>query len=199
MRDPCEKMRKQKIFLVGFILFLSMVSFSYAEDFDLQYFLSKASPKTIELSKKEKNELFNQLDGVMQQAQRIRTNLIQAIQTGEMDVRYQEGEFWMSKLEKDQESIETGIEQIKLLREKPNHLVSSIRLYKSLKELSSNFNAYNNIPSFSALVGDLAPEIELWADPIFYKLYLLPLAHLKDAETKAPQKEKKPQSKEKKL
>jgi hypothetical protein len=85
------------------------------------------------------------------------------------------------------------------LREKPNHLVSSIRLYKSLKELSSNFNAYNNIPSFSALVGDLAPEIELWADPIFYKLYLLPLAHLKDVETKPTQKEKKPQSKEKKL
>jgi len=189
-------MRDQKIFLVGFILFLVLVSFGYAEDYDLQYFLSKASSKTIELSKKEKDELFNQLDGVMQQAQRIRTNLIQAIQTGETDVRYQEGEFWMSKLERDQESIETGIGQIKLLREKPTHLVASIKLYKSLKDLSSSFNTYNNMPSFSAIVGDFAPEMELWVDPVFYKLYLLPLTHLKDVETKVPQKEKKPQSKE---
>ena len=161
-------------------------------------FCRKPSSKAIELSKKEKTELFNQLDEVMKQAQRIRTKLIQAIQTGETDVRYQEGKFWMSKLEEDQESIETGIQQIKLLKEKPNHLVASIRLYKSLKDLSSNFNAYNNMPSFSALVGDLAPEMELWADPVFYKLYLLPLARLKDVEMKAPQKEKKPAPQKKK-
>ena len=191
-------MNYQKIILGVSILFLVLVSFGHAEDYDLQYFLSKASSKTIELTKKEKDELFNQLDGVMQHAQRIRTNLVQAIQTGETDVRYQEGEFWMSKLEKDHESIETGIEQIKLLREKPTYLVASIKLYKSLKDLSLNFNAYNNMPSFSALVGDFAPEMELWADPVVYKLYLLPLAHLKDVEMKAPQKEKKPQSKEKK-
>jgi hypothetical protein len=84
-----------------------------------------------------------------------------------------------------------------LLREKPNHLVASIKLYKSLKDLSENFNAYNNMPSFSALVGDLAPEMELWADPVFYKLYLLPLARSKDVELRVPQKEKKAPSKEK--
>jgi len=84
------------------------------------------------------------------------------------------------------------------LREKPTHLIASIKLYKSLKDLSSNFNAYNNIPLFSALVGDLAPEMELWADPIFYKLYLLPLARLRDVEVKSPQRDKKPASKEKK-
>jgi hypothetical protein len=78
------------------------------------------------------------------------------------------------------------------------HLVASIRLYKSLKDLSSNFNAYNNMPSFSALVGDLAPDMELWVDPVFYKLYLLPLAHLKDAGKVFPQKEKKPIRKGKK-
>jgi len=121
---------------------------------------------------------------------------VQAIQTGETDVRYQEGRFWVSKLAEDQESIETGMQQIKLLREKPDHLVASIKLYKSLKDLSENFNAYNNLPSFSALVGDLAPEMELWGDPIFYKLYLLPLARSRDIEIKAPQKEKKPLSKE---
>jgi hypothetical protein len=54
------------------------------------------------------------------------------------------------------------------------------------------------MPPFSALVGDLAPEIELWADPVFYKLYLLPLARLKDVETKTIQKETKPTQKEKK-
>jgi len=186
-----------KILLGGLILFLGVASFAGAEEYYLQYFLSKASSKTIELSKKEKTDLFNQLDSLMKQAQRIRTKLIQAIQTGETDVRYQEGKFWVSKLGEDQESIETGVQQIKLLREKPDHLVASIRLYKSLKDLSENFNAYNNLPSFSALVGDLAPEMELWADPIFYKLYLLPLARFRDIEIKAPQKEKKPSSKEK--
>ncbi len=189
----------RRIVLAGFILFLGLVSFGKAEDYHLQYFLSKVSPKTIELSKKEKMELFNQLDGLMKQAQGIRAKLIQAIQTGETDVRYQEGKYWISKLEGDRESIETGIKQIKLLREKPTHLIASIKLYKSLKDLSENFNAYNNLPSFSAFVGDLAPEMELWADPVFYQIYLLPLARSKDVETKVPQKEKKPPSKEKRL
>ena len=190
-------MGNRKIVIVGLILFLSLVSSGRAEEYYLQYFLSKASSKTIELSKKEKADLLNQLNGVIKQAQGIRTKLIQALQTGETDVRYQEGKFWVSKLEEDQESIETGIQQVKLLKEKPNHLVASIRLYKSLKDLSENFNAYNNLSSFSALVGDLAPEMELWADPVFYKLYLLPLARSKDIEIKGTPKEKKPASKEK--
>jgi hypothetical protein len=152
----------------------------------------------MELSKKEKVELLNQLDGVMKRAQGIRIQLIHAVQIGETDVRYQEGKFWMSKLEEDQESLDAGIEQIKLLKEKPTRAAASVKLYKSLKDLSENFNAYNNLPSFSALVGDLAPEIELWADPIFYKLYLLPLVRSKDIEGKMPQREKKPASKQKK-
>jgi hypothetical protein len=191
-------MRCHKIFFVEIILFFGLVCISFAEDYNLQYFLSKSSSKTPELSKKEKSELFNQLDGVMKKAQKIRTKLIQALQTGETDVRYQEGKFWMAKLEEDQGLIETGIQQIKLLKEKPTYLVASIRLYRSLKDLSSNFNTYNNLPSFSALVGDSAPEMELWADPVFYRLYLLPLAHLKDVEKMPPQKEQKPAPKGKK-
>jgi hypothetical protein len=180
------------------ILFLGLASFCFAEDYPLQYFLAKTSSKVDELSKKERTELLNRIDEVMEQAQQIHLELIQAIQTGEMDIRYQEGKFWMSKLEEDQRSIENGVQQIKLLREKPTHLVASIKLYKSLKDLSANYNAYNNIPSFSAYVGDLAPEIELWADPVFYKLYLLPLALLKDVEKGPPQREKKPIPKVKK-
>ena len=193
-------MEYRKIFLIGFIIFFWLASFSWAEDYSLQYFLSKSSAKTIEPSKKEKAELLNQLGEIIKQAQGIRTKLIQALQTGETDVRYQEGKFWMAKLEEDQGSIETGIQQIKFLREKPTHLVASVRLFKCLKDLSSNFNAYNNMPSFSALVGDLAPEMELWADPVFYKVYLLPLARSKDMEAKveAPPKEKKPAAKDKK-
>jgi hypothetical protein len=191
-------MRCDKIVFVEIILFFGLACISFAEDYNLHYFLSKSSPKTLELSKKEKSELFDQLDGVMKKAQGIRTKLIQALQTGETDVQYQEGKFWMAKLEEDQGLIETGIQQIKLLKEKPTHLVASIRLYKSLKDLSENFNAYNNLPSFSALVGDLAPEMELWVDPVFYKLYLLPLARLKDVEKVSPQKEQKPAPKRKK-
>jgi hypothetical protein len=193
-----EEMRCRKGFLITVALSLSVVCISFAEDYTLQYFLSKASSKTIDLSKKEKTELLNQLDEVMKQGQGIRTKLIQALQIGEVDVRYQEGKFWMAKLEEDQGSIESGFQQIKLLREKPTDLIASIKLYKSLKGLSSNFNAYNNLPSFSALVGDFAPEVELWADPVFYELCLLPLARLKDRETKAPHTEKKPVSKDKK-
>ena len=138
------------------------------------------------------------MEGVMDQAQRINKSLIQAIQGGEMKIEYQEGKFWMSKLEEDRGSIETGIQQLKLLREKPTHLIAAIKLYKSLRDLSSNFNAYNNMPLFSAFVGDLAPEMELWADPVFYKLYLLPLARSKDIEMEPPKKEKPPIPKEKK-
>jgi hypothetical protein len=191
-------MRGHKIVFVGIILFFGLACISFAEDYNLHYFLSKSSSKTVELSKKEKSELLNQLDEVMKKAQGIRKKLIQTLQTGETDVRYQEGKFWMAKLEEDQGLIETGIQQIKLLKEKPTHLVASIRLYKSLKDLSSNFNTYNNLPSFSALVGDFAPEMELWADAVFYKLYLLPLAHLKDVEKVPPQKEKKLATQEKK-
>ena len=193
-----NEMSYRKSLLGSAILFLVLASVGRAEDYSLQYFLSKSSSKTIETSKKEKTGLLNQLDDIMKHAQGIRTKLIQAIQTGETDVRYQEGKFWMSKLEEDQGSIEAGIQQIKSLREKPTRLVASVKLYKSLKDLSENFNAYNNLPSFSALVGDLAPEIELWADPVFYKLYLLPLVRSKDMEEKMPQREKKPASKEKK-
>lgn len=191
-------MRYREICFIGIIFFFSIASISFAEDFSLQYFLSKVSSKKIELSKKETTELFNQLEGVIQQAQKIRSKLIQAIQTGETDVRYQEGKFWISKLEGDKDSIETALQQIKLLREKSKHLLASIKLYKSIKDLSSNFNAYNNLAPFSALVGDLAPEMELWVDPVIYKLYLLPLAQAKDVEAKPPQKEKKPASKGKK-
>jgi hypothetical protein len=191
-------MRFHKIFFVEIILFFGLACISFAEDYNLYYFLSKSSSKTLELSKKEKSELFDQLDEVMKKAQGIRTKLIQALQTGETDVRYQEGKFWMAKLEEDQGLIETGIQQIKLLKEKPTHLVASIRLYKSLKDLSSNFNTYNNSPSFSALVGDSAPEMELWAESVFYRLYLLPLASVKDVEEKPAQKEKKSSVQEKK-
>jgi hypothetical protein len=188
----------RKILLIVVILFFALTSFGLAEDYPLKYFISKISSKSNELSNKERTELLNRLNGVVEQAQQIHTKLIQAIQTGEIDIRYQEGKFWMSKLEEDRESIEMGIQQLKLLREKPTNIIASIMLYKSLKDLSSNFNAYNNMLLFSALVGDLAPEIELWADPVFYKLYLLPLARLKDMETGASQKEKKPVSKVKK-
>ena len=188
-------MAYRKCFLGFLILCFSLVSLGLAEDYGLQYFLSKASSKAEELSKKEKIELLNRIDRTMEQAQRIQVKLSQVIQTGEVDIRYQDGKFWMSKLEKDKASIQTGMQQIELLKEKPVSLVPSIILYKTLKDLSSDFNAYNNVPSFSALVCDLAPDMELWADPVFYKLYLLPIARSKDKGMEKghpqPQKEKK--------
>jgi len=134
----------------------------------------------------------------LEKTQQVHKNLVQAILGGEITMEYQEGKFWMAKLEEDRGSIETGMQQLKLLKEKPNHLAGSIKLYKSLRDLSVNFNAYNNMPLLSAYVGDLAPEIELWADPVFYKLYLLSLAASKEMGTEPPKKEKPPIPKEKK-
>jgi hypothetical protein len=191
-------MKYLKRFLSGMILFIILVSMGYAEDYNLQYFLSKSSSKTSELSKIERAALLDRMNGLIEQAQQIHKKLAENVQAGEIDFRYQEGKFWMSKLEEDQGSIETAIQQLKLLREKPTHLVASITLYKSLKDLSSNFGAYNNVPSFSASVGDLAPEMELWVDPIFYKFYLLPLARSKDVEKEPSQREKRPVVKDKK-
>jgi len=175
-------MRYGKHFLIGIILFLSWASQGFTEDYTLQYFLSKTSAKEYEPSKKEKGELLSRVNEVLEKTREVHKTLVQAILGGEITMEYQEGRFWMKRLEEDRESIETGMQQLKLLKEKPNHLAGSIKLFKSLKDLSVNFNAYNNMPLLSAYVGDLAPEIELWADPVFYKLYLLPLAALRDRE-----------------
>ena len=188
--------RTKFLSLVGLIL--GLFSFAFGEDYHLQYFLGKTASKPNELSKKERAELLNRIGEVLEQAQKIHAKLVGALQAGELDIRYQEGRFWMSKLQKDRESIDVGLQKVKLLMEKPHQLVASIELYKSLKDLSANFNTYNNMPSFSEWVGDLAPEMELWVDPVFYKLYLLPLAQLQDMDKEPSKKEKKPIPKGKK-
>lgn len=191
-------MKCSKIMAAGFLIIFGLVSFALAEDYSLHYFLTRVNAKPDALSKKEKAELLNQIDRLIGKTQLVHGQVTRDLQTGEIDLRYQEGDFWISKLKEDRKSIDAAIEQVKLLKEKPGHLVGSIRLYKSLKDLSINFNAYNNMPSFSAFVGDLAPELELWADPVFYQLYLLPLARLKDVEKAPPPKEKMPAPKGKK-
>jgi hypothetical protein len=160
--------------------------------------LEKISSKAKELSKEERTELFNRIEETMGQAQKIYMRLSKAIQSGEIDIQYQEGRFWMSKLEDDRGSIDTGMQQLRLLKEKPTHLAASVKLYKSLRDLSANLNAYNNHPCFCSFVGDLAPEMGLWADPIFYELHLVPLAQSKNVDAQPPAKEKKPAPKVKK-
>jgi len=178
------------------VLFFASISAGFAEDYSLQYFLGKNPSR--ELSKQERKELLNRIEEAVDQAHRIYIRLSRGIQSGEMEIQYQEGRFWMSKLEEDKESIETGKQQLRLLKEKPAHLVASVKLYKSLKDLSANLNAYNNNPSFCSFVGDLAPEMGLWADPVFYQLHLLPLAQSKAPDGQPPAKEKKPVPKVKK-
>jgi hypothetical protein len=114
--------------------------------------------------------------------------------SGDIILPFQEGQLWMSKFKEDEISIETGFRQIKLMRDKPSLLAPPVLLYKSLRDLASNFNAYNNMAPFSSFVGDVAPDLELWADPVFMKLLLLPVLTAKDKETEArsPSKEKKP-------
>ena len=185
--------------VAGTILFCSIFAVSgFSEEYPLQYFLEKSSSKTYELSKKEKAELLNQIERVLEEAKQVQLRLSRAIQGGDPSIKYQEGKLWMSHLDEDQESIDSGTQQLKALREKTTNLVAAIRLYKSLKDLSFHFNSYNNIPFFSAYIGDAAPELALWADPVFYKLYLLPLAQAKSLETKTPTKDRKTDEKGKK-
>ncbi len=107
----------------GFVLFcFMMASGSPAEDFSLQYFLEKSSLKTYDLSKRERTELLNRIERILEQAKEIQSRLSRALQGGETDVKYQEGRFWMSKLEEDQASIDSGAQQLKILREKPMQL-----------------------------------------------------------------------------
>lgn len=181
-----------KMIAGGLLVLCGLVSFAFAQEFSLQYFLAKVNSKPEALSKKEKDELIGQINRLLERAKEVHGKMTHNLQTGVIEMSYQEGDFWLSKLKEDQKSIDGGTEQIKLLKEKPNHLVGGLQLYKSLKDLSANFNTYNNMPSFSALVGDLAPELELWSDPVFYQLYLLPLARLKDVEKGPPPKGKAP-------
>ena len=179
-------------------LFLLLISGSFAEEYPLRFFMEKSTLKTYELSKKERTELLNRVESMLERAREIQSRLTRLIQGGETDVKYQEGKLWMSKLGEDQGAIDSGVQQLNLLKEKPMQLVAAIKLYKSLKDLSFHFNLYNNMPSFSACIGDVAPELELWTDPVFYKLYLLPLAQAKSWEAKTSGKEKKPEGKVKK-
>jgi hypothetical protein len=133
----------------------------------------------------------------VEQVKQGNADMMKAIQSGEIEILYHDGNFWVSKLEEDKRSISSGTEQIRILKEKLTNLMASVILFKNLKDLASNLSSYNNMPSFSAYVGDLAPELELWTDPVFYQLYLLPLAKLKNVEPKiaepkpAPSPEKK--------
>jgi hypothetical protein len=176
-------------------LCLLLTSASIAEDYSLRYFMEKSSLKTYELSKRERTEMLDRVESMLEKSSEIQLSLTRTIQGGETDIKYQEGRFWMSKLEEDQMTIDSGARQLKVLREKPTQLVAAIRLYKALKDLSFHLNSYNNVPSFSAFIGDVAPELELWADPVFYRLYLLPLAQAKSQETKTPPREKKTEGK----
>jgi hypothetical protein len=194
-----ERIMKYQKTIWSLILFFFLLSpIGFAEENDLQHFLKKTSSKTNELSKKERSELLDRIGKLMEKTKEVHLKLTQAIQTGDLDIRYQEGKFWESRMEEDWKSIEVAFKQLKLLEERSTHLLATLHLYKSLKDLSSNYNVYNNTPSFSAFVGDLAPELELWGDPVFFELYLLPLARLKDVEKKTIQKEKAPVPKGKK-
>ncbi len=191
-------MKYRRTMAMGFLIISGLVSFAFAEEYPLQYFLTKVNSKQDALSKKERAELLDQMNRLLERTLQVQGKVISDLQTGVIEISYQEGDFWISKLKEDRKSIDAGMEQVKLLKEKPNHLVGALQLYKSLRDLSVNFNAYNNMHSFSAFVGDLAPELELWADPVFYRLYLLPLARIKDVEKGHPPKEKAPTPKAKK-
>jgi hypothetical protein len=184
---------------VSFVfLFWRTVSSAAAEDLDLQFFLAKASTQESELSKKEKEELLTRIEEVLDQIQKVQKRLTETIQAGEVDFRYQEGRFWMSKLEADGRSLETGFQQLKLIKEKTSHLTAPIRLYKSLRDLACNLSTYNSVSPFCAVIGDLSSEVGLWADPVFYDLYLLPMVKGKDLEKPIPPTPAKENKKENK-
>ena len=177
------KVNRKVVIGSGLLCFVFSIT-GFAEEYSLQYFLEKTSASSYKLSKEERLELLSGIGKVLGQAQEVRSRLSEAVQKGAGDIKYQEGKFWMSQLDQDQGSIDSGFQQLKALKGKARNLVSAIKLYKSLKDLSFHFNSYNSLPAFSAYIGDIAPELELWADPVFYRLYLLPTAQAKSASPK---------------
>ena len=189
-------MGKTRSILCLIAALLSFALLCEAQEYRLQYFLTRSPLKTNGLSTQEKREILSGIEETLERIQRSHLRLTSAVLSGEMELRYQEGKLWMSKAEEDLKSVETGLQQLKLLNEKPGDLVSALVLYKSLKDLALNLNAFNNEPSFAAFVGDQAPELMLWTDPVFYQFYLFPLAQSRNVEKKvdekSPKQEKKP-------
>jgi hypothetical protein len=187
--------KKRKVLCLT-VLLLSFAFLCQAEEYPLQYFLTRPSSKTADLSTQEKTNLLGGIEETLERIQRSHLRLTSAVLSGEMELRYQEGKLWMSKAEEDLKSIATGMQQLKLLKEKSGDLIAAIVLFKSLKDLALNLTAFNNEPAFAAFVGDQAPELMLWTDPVFYQLYLFPLAQSKNVEKKVDVKpsmqEKKP-------
>jgi hypothetical protein len=167
--------------LLGFSL--GLASFCFGQGYPLPYFMAKVSSGATELSKTERTELLNRIEEIVNRVRRSNGRITQTIQAGEMEIRYQEGKFWMGRLEADQSTVEDAAQQIRILREKPS-LLASVRLYKSLRDLAFNFNAYNNVSVFTSFVGDLAPEVGMWADPVFFQLFLLPQVQGKGLEAR---------------
>lgn len=173
---------------ITLIISLTISILVWAEEDPIQYFMKKVTTRAVQLNPREKSELLSQLETLLGRVEEVHQRLVYGIQSGGIELRYQEGKYWLSRLEKDQEWMKIAHEQLKTLKNHSTHLLAAIELYRSLKNLSSSFNTYNNYPFFSSSVGDLAPEIELWADPIFYHLYLLPLARSKEKGIEIPPK-----------
>jgi len=188
--------RWMRSFMLAVIL-IGFSSVSLAEELTLPSFLTRVSSNEGDISKTEKTELLSRIEEVIGRARQTHQQLIQVMLSGDITLPFQEGQFWMSKFKEDEASIETGFQQLKLMKDRASLLAPPFLLYKSLRDLASNFNAYNNMSSFSSFVGDVGPELELWADPVFLRLFLLPLLNSKDkeAEAKLPSKEKKPNPK----
>ncbi len=188
--------RWMRSFMLAVIL-IGFSSVSLAEELTLPSFLTRVSSNEGDISKTEKAELLSRIEEVIGRARQTHQQLIQVMLSGDITLPFQEGQFWMSKFKEDEASIETGFQQLKLMKDRASLLAPPFLLYKSLRDLASNFNAYNNMSSFSSFVGDVGPELELWADPVFLRLFLLPLLNSKDkeAEAKLPSKEKKPNPK----
>lgn len=165
------------------IIFIFPIAISvlvWAEEEPLQFFMKKVNTRAFQLQSKEKSELLFQIENLLKRIEEVHQRLVDGIQGGEFELRYQEGKFWISQLERDREWMKVAREQLVQLKDRSNHLVAALELYRALKNLSTNFNAYNNQVFFSASIGDLAPEIALWTDPVFYQLFLLPLARSKE-------------------
>ncbi|MCX8118966.1 MAG: hypothetical protein N3G78_13690 [Desulfobacterota bacterium] len=178
--------------LVGFVVFSGWVSPGVGEEYSLQYFMSRLNSKSEALTKQERTILIDQIHRRLERVREVNHQITHRLKTGGIEMSYQEGDYWVSRLKEDRNSIEEAIEQTKRLQENLNHLVSAVRLYKLLRDLSTNLNGLNNIPLFSGMVGDLAPELGLWTDPVFYQLYLLPLARDKNLERGPSPKTKRP-------
>lgn len=101
------------------------------------------------------------------------------ISIAEANFSYKTGKDWEIELESLKESIETALNFIKAVNNKPNSMVNSMLLYVTLTDIKSSAYDFERIEQFEKTLNSKHIDLSLWCRA-FLKTHLIPLAFKKD-------------------